>query len=172
VTRRAILLGATAALGLVLATTGCSAQHTYDPNGRCLGWQLSVGAEVHPTSTTAAPSWDLTFTNTSDVACVFGGVPTVRFDGPTTGSTAGVVKGAVSQEWAVQLSPGDVAYANVALQSTPPAGCTPSQVHSVRVVAPHVAGGRYTAKPPARFMGCSGDVVVAHVGQVTAKRSA
>ncbi len=159
-------------LGVALATSGCSAQHTYDPNGRCLGWQLAVAAHVHPTSTTAAPSWDLTFTNTSDVACVFGGVPTVRFDGAGADSSAGMVKGAVSQEWAVQLSPGDVAYANVALVATAPAGCTPTLVQSLRVVAPHVAGGRYDAKAPAKFMGCTGDTIVAHVGQVTAKRSA
>jgi hypothetical protein len=171
-TRRTILLCAAAALGVALATTGCAPQPQYDPNGRCLGWQLAVAAQVHPYSTTASPSWDLTFTNTSPAACVFGGVPGVRFGGSSSSSPAGDVKGAVSQEWAIQLAPGDVAYANIALDPQAPAGCTPTVVRTVRVSAPHVAGGTYTTKAPARFTGCAGTAVVATVGQVTAKRSA
>jgi hypothetical protein len=169
--RRVLLLGAAAALGVALAVSGCAPEQAYDPNGRCLGWQLAVGAQVHPGSTSTSPSWDLTFTNTSGAACVFGGVPAVGFDGKTTATPAGDVTGAVSQEWAVQLSPGDVAYANIALDPRASSSCTPTLVRSLHVTAPHVAGGKYTTKAPAKFTGCAGTVVVAHVGQVTAKRS-
>jgi Protein of unknown function (DUF4232) len=169
--RRAFTLGAVAALGVALVTSGCAPQQAYDPNGRCLGWQLAVAATVHPSSTTAKPSWDLTFKNTSGAACVFGGVPGVRFDGKTPATPAGDVEGAVSQEWAVQLSPGDVAYANVLLDPAASAACTATPVRTLHVVAPHVAGGKYTVKAPAAFTGCAGTAVVAHVGQVTAKRA-
>jgi hypothetical protein len=169
-TLRAAALGSVALLAIALATSGCTPQHDVDPNGRCLTWQLAVAADVHPSSTPAKPSWDLTFTNTSTSACVFGGVPRVRFLGVNAKSDAGVVDGQVSQEWAVQLAPGDGAYANIALDPTASASCTPAVVHSLTVTAPHVAGGGFVVKPPARFLGCAGKHTVALVGQVTAKR--
>jgi Protein of unknown function (DUF4232) len=168
---RTIALGALAALSVVLTTAGCAPQPEVDPNGRCLHWQMAVTAEVHPTSTSSTPSWDLTFTDTSAAACVFGGVPTVRLLGATSKTTAGLVKRAASEEWAVQLAPGDVAYANVTLDPPASASCTPVRVRTLAIVAPHVAGGGFTVKAPARYMGCAGAVTVAHVGQVTAKRS-
>ena len=170
-TIRAAALGSVALLAIALTTSGCTPQHDVDPNGRCLAWQLAVTAEVHPSSTPATPSWDLTFTNTSTSACVFGGVPQVRFLGANAKSGAGVVDGQVSQEWAVQLAPGDVAYANIALDPTASASCTPAMVRSLAVTAPHVAGGGFVATAPATFRGCAGTHAVALVGQVTAKRS-
>lgn len=169
--RRVLCLGAASALAVALCVSGCAPQPSYDPNGRCLGWQLAVAAQVHPSSTSATPSWDLTFTNTSGAACVFGGVPGVTFQGKTSAVPAGDVKGAVSQEWAIQLAPGDVAYANIALDPKASAACTPALVHILRVTAPHVAGGNYSTKAPAAFTGCASSAVVARVGQVTAKRS-
>jgi Protein of unknown function (DUF4232) len=170
-TIRALALACVAAAAVVLGTAGCTPQHDVDPNGRCLSWQLAVKADVHPSSTSTSPSWDLTFTNTSTSACVFGGVPSVRFRGATSKISAGVVQRAVSEEWAIQLATGDTAYANIALDPASPAACTPVQVHTLAVVAPHVAGGGFVVKVPAKFMGCSGTQKVAHVGQVTAKRS-
>jgi Protein of unknown function (DUF4232) len=169
--RRTLFLGANLML-VVALTSGCAAQQQpLDPNGRCLGWQLAVSAHVHPSATSAAPSWDLTFTDTSTSPCVFGGVPGVRPLGAGTKSPAGVITGAVSQEWAIQLASGDVAYANVALAHPVPAGCAPVKIRSLAVSAPHVAGGKYVVKAPAGFTGCAGATVVGTVGQVTAKRS-
>ncbi len=170
-TIRGAALGSIAALGVLLTTVGCTPQHDLDPNGRCLKWQMAVTAEVHPSSTAAKPSWDLTFKDTSTAACVFGGVPTVRLLGSNSKQVAGKVGGAVSQEWAIQLAPGDVAYANIALDPTASTSCTPAVVRSLKVTAPHVAGGGFIVKAPAKFVGCAGTQRVALVGQVTAKRS-
>jgi Protein of unknown function (DUF4232) len=170
--RRAPLLGAGLMFLVVAATSGCTPQQRdTDPNGRCLGWQLAVTAEVHPTSTSVTPSWDLEFKDTSKTACVFGGVPDVRTFGASTKISAGVITSAESEEWAVQLAPNDVAYANVALAHPVPTGCSPITVRKLAVVAPHVAGGKYVVKAPAAFSGCAGSTVVGRVGQVTAKRS-
>ena len=170
-TIRATVLGSIAALGVLLTTVGCTAQHDLDPDGRCLKWQMSVTAQVHPSSTAAKPSWDLTFKDTSKAACVFGGVPTVRLLGTKPKQDAGVVGGEVSQELAVQLAPGDVAYAHMALDPIASASCTPAVVRSLQVTAPHVAGGSFIVKVPAKFVSCTGKQRVALVGQVTAKRS-
>ena len=170
-TIRATALGSIAALGVLLTTVGCTPQQDLDPDGRCLKWQMAVTAEVNPSSTTAKPSWDLTFQDTSKAACVFGGVPVVRLLGTNSKQGVGVVARAVSEEWAVQLAPGDVAYARIALDPIASTSCTPAAVRSLRVTAPHVAGGSFLVKVPAKFVGCAGTQKVALVGQVTAKRS-
>jgi hypothetical protein len=171
-TARTIALGVVAALAVVLTTAGCTPQQDVDPNGRCLHWQMAVTAEVHPTASGTAPSWDLTFTDTSTAACVFGGVPTVRLLGATAKNAAGLVTRAASEEWAIQLAPGDVAYANMTLDPSASTSCTAKvRVRTLAVGAPHVAGGGFTVKAPAEFTGCAGKVAVAHVGQVTAKRA-
>lgn len=171
-TRLAKWLGGTVAVGaVVMALSGCApVEHTYAANGRCLHFQLSVTAEVHPGSTTGSPSWDLAFTNTSPVACVFGGVPTVRFRGSTASIGAGTVSRAESDDMAVQVGAGDTAYAHIEL-SRPAGGCAAVRVGSIAVVAPHVAGGGWVLTPPARFNGCAGSVTVASVGNVTSHRS-
>jgi hypothetical protein len=85
--------------------------------------------------------------------------------------TAGVITSDPSQQWAVQLASGDVAYAKIVLVHPTPSGCTPVAIRSLVVVAPHVAGGRYAVAAPVGYMGCGGSTVVGDVGQVTAKRS-
>ena len=170
-TIRAAALGSIAALGVLLATVGCTPQQDLDPDGRCLKWQMAVTAQVHPSSSATKPSWDLTFQDTSKAACVFGGVPVVRLLGTNSKQRVGVVGRAASNEWAVQLAPGDIAYANIALDPIASASCTPAVVRSLKVTAPHVAGGSFVVKVPAKFASCAGTQRVALVGQVTAKRS-
>jgi hypothetical protein len=169
-TLRAGAVGCVVALGVLLTTAGCTPQHAVDPNGRCLTWQMAVSAEVHPSSTVGKPAWDVTFTDTDTSPCVFGGVPSVRFLGSDAKTIAGIVSGQPSEEQAVPLGRGDTAYATIALDPTASASCTPIVVHWLRITAPHVAGGTFLVKAPARFVGCASAAAVASVGQVTAKR--
>lgn len=171
-TTRALVACTAIAVAVIATTAGCApVDHTYAKNGRCLHFQIAVAAEVHPGPTSSSPSWDLTFTNTSPVPCVFGGVPSVHFWARASTSSAGSVQRAVSEELVVQLGSGGVAYANVALDPAAARGCTPRLARSLTVVAPHVAGGGWIVKAPATFIGCAGESVVAHVGQVTAHRA-
>jgi hypothetical protein len=168
-TLRAVAVGSIAALGVILTTAGCAPQHTVDPNGRCLTWQMAVSAEVHPSSTATKPAWDLVFADTDTSPCVFGGVPSVRFLGSDAKTRAGVVTGQPSEERAVPLGPGDAAYATITLDPTASASCTPIVVRWLRITAPHVAGGTFLVKAPARFVGCASTATIASVGQVAAK---
>lgn len=165
-----LALVAVLALGMASLLAGCApVQRTYDPNGRCLHFQLTVMAVVHPGSTASDPSWDLEYTNTSPVACVFGGVPKVAFRGASAATSAGIVQLAISQEKAVELADGDVGYTNIRL--LPPTGaCKKIPVRTIAVTAPHVAGGGYVVTAPKGFSGCAG-TIVAQVGQTTAHRA-
>jgi hypothetical protein len=162
-----VFVGAT-----VLAVTAACApvQHTYAADGRCLHFQLGVSLKVHPSAEPKGQAWDIAFTNTSPVACVFGGVPTVAFRAASGAGAAGIVQRAVSEERAVPLGAGETAYATISLEPPATATCEPVRVASVRIVAPHVKGGGWTVATPAKFLGCSRSVVVARVGQVTAHR--
>jgi hypothetical protein len=167
-TARATALAATVLIGVALVATGCTAQRDYDPNGRCLGWQLVVAAETPAGSTDASPMVDLTFTNTSQAACVFGGVPGVRLIRSTKDASAGIIQKEPTLEQAVEVAPNEKAYARVSFST--PSSCSSVAVTTLRVVAPHVAGGTYSVRAPATLFGCAGTDTVGTVGQVTAKR--
>ena len=165
------LLAASLALVLLGVLAACTPDPELDPTGRCVGFQLKTAVRVHPSSTPTNPSWDITFTNTNASACVFGGVPTIRFLARGGNHTVGTAERADSDAIAVPLSKGDVAYAHLTLSTKVPAGCTPTTVGSLSIIAPHVAGGGYLVKAPAAVKGCAKSVVIAHVGRVTARRA-